>query len=258
MAVIFSDNFSAALNATNWTDERGSTWSTSAGSVVRSLGAGVLSPLTTKVAAHAAIADCQVTFTRQSATCDGGPYVRVTGAPNSNGYYADIVAGSGTVNLYRRVSAVDTLVGTWSTTNASGDTYGLKVQGVGATVTLTFYKNGTAIGSPILDSNAARIVVAGQTGIFAWDALTADDFIVDDTASALVLEQEGFRWRNDDGSEATATWKAAQDTNVTVVPDAITRLRMLVNATGDPASARYKLQYRKVGAAAWRDMDKFV
>lgn len=76
-------------------------------------------------------------------------------------------------------------------------------------------------------------------------------------AVTLALEQEGFRWRNDDGSETTATWKAAQDTNVTVVPDQTTRLRMIVNTTGDAPSTRYKLQYRKVGAASWRDFDTF-
>lgn len=74
----------------------------------------------------------------------------------------------------------------------------------------------------------------------------------------LTLEQEGYRWRNDDGSETTATWKAAQDTNVTVVPDQIARLRMILNTTGDAPNETYKLQYRKVGASSWRDLDKFV
>lgn len=73
---------------------------------------------------------------------------------------------------------------------------------------------------------------------------------------ALALDQEGYRWRNDDGSESTATWKAAQDTTVNLAPDTTTRLRMIVNATSDPASAQYKLQYRKVGDASWRDVDK--
>lgn len=72
---------------------------------------------------------------------------------------------------------------------------------------------------------------------------------------ALALDQEGYRWRNDDGSETTATWKAAQDTAASIAPDETTRLRMLVNATNDPASAQYKLQYRKVGDASWRDVD---
>lgn len=74
---------------------------------------------------------------------------------------------------------------------------------------------------------------------------------------SVVLEQEGYRWRNDDGSETTATWKAAQDTTVTLPAGTVTRLRVIVNATGDPSSGQYKLEYRKVGDTAWRNMDVF-
>lgn len=69
------------------------------------------------------------------------------------------------------------------------------------------------------------------------------------------LDQEGFRFRNDDGSETTATWQAAQDTTVTLVPDQTVRLRALINGTNDPSSQSFKLQYRKVGDASWRDID---
>jgi hypothetical protein len=71
------------------------------------------------------------------------------------------------------------------------------------------------------------------------------------------LDQEGYRWRNDDGSETTATWKAAQDTTVTLNPSDVARLRVIVNATNDPASANYKLEYRKVGNASWKNIDTF-
>jgi len=59
------------------------------------------------------------------------------------------------------------------------------------------------------------------------------------------VEQEGFRFRADDGSETGATWLAAQDTNISRVADAATRLRMLVNSPDDPASAQYQLEYKK-------------
>jgi hypothetical protein len=77
-------------------------------------------------------------------------------------------------------------------------------------------------------------------------------------AAPLSVDQFGFRARNDDGSETTATWQAAQNTAFTITPDQVFRLRLGVNATGDPVSAGYKLQYRKVGAASWRNVDKFV
>lgn len=69
------------------------------------------------------------------------------------------------------------------------------------------------------------------------------------------LDQYGFRPRNDDGSETTATWKAAQNTTWTMAADETFRLRMGINATGDFSSKGYKLQYRRVGDASWRDID---
>lgn len=69
------------------------------------------------------------------------------------------------------------------------------------------------------------------------------------------LDQTHFRWRNDDGSETTATWAAAEDTNVTIAALTPKRLRVEITATGDPASAAYKLQYRKVGDSTWRDIN---
>lgn len=70
---------------------------------------------------------------------------------------------------------------------------------------------------------------------------------------ALSYEQEGFRWRNDDGSEATATWKDAQDVSITLAAAATARLRVLVNATNDPPSQGYVLEYRRAGGS-WREV----
>lgn len=70
-------------------------------------------------------------------------------------------------------------------------------------------------------------------------------------ASASTREQEGFRFRNDDGSETTATWKAAQDTDVTAPSGANTRLRFLINATGDPSSTQYQVEYKKTTDNFW-------
>lgn len=67
-------------------------------------------------------------------------------------------------------------------------------------------------------------------------------FIVPQVAG---FAQEGFRWRNDDGSESAATWAAAQDTNITEDKNITKRLRVLVNATGDPASTSFQLEVKK-------------
>lgn len=63
----------------------------------------------------------------------------------------------------------------------------------------------------------------------------------------LVVEQEGLRFRNDDGSETTATWAAAQDTNITAPANTTRRLRMLTNFTEDPPAIARRLEVAKSG-----------
>jgi hypothetical protein len=92
----------------------------------------------------------------------------------------------------------------------------------------------------------------GTDGAHFNETLLFDDLIVDWTdatfplgpGSSSSIEQEGFRFRNDDGSEAAATWKANQDVNITLAADTAARIRMLLNATGDPASIGAQLEYR--------------
>lgn len=70
--------------------------------------------------------------------------------------------------------------------------------------------------------------------------------------AAASLDQEGFRFRNDDADEDSATWSAAQDTTITLPIETPKRLRVLVNATGNPTSKSLQLEYRKVGDPGWR------
>jgi IPT/TIG domain-containing protein len=66
------------------------------------------------------------------------------------------------------------------------------------------------------------------------------------------LRQHTFRFRNDDGSETTATWKAAADTNITQDWGVIFRLRIGVEImTGGDAQTLMdaRLQFSKNGAA---------
>lgn len=72
------------------------------------------------------------------------------------------------------------------------------------------------------------------------------------TTAVATIDQEGYRHRNDDQDEASATWSAAQDTTVNLAPETPKRLRVLVNATGNPTSQQFQLEYRKVGDASWR------
>jgi hypothetical protein len=79
----------------------------------------------------------------------------------------------------------------------------------------------------------------------SWD-IGADEYV-----SSATIEQEGFRFRNDDGSESAATWKANQDTNITLAVNTAFRLRELLNAIGDPASisAQLEVRYKPSGGA---------
>jgi len=94
--------------------------------------------------------------------------------------------------------------------------------------------------------NALNLVILnnGTTGnddISIYDygldsAKTATLTIVYTAEGSATIEQEGFRFRNDDGSESAATWKANQDTNITLAADTAFRLRFLLKATGNPDS----------------------
>lgn len=68
------------------------------------------------------------------------------------------------------------------------------------------------------------------------------------------LDQEGYRFRNDDGSESAATWRQGQDTVDTVGKDTNIRLRILIDASGNPNSEQFQLEYKEAsdGAGEWR------
>ena len=70
-----------------------------------------------------------------------------------------------------------------------------------------------------------------------------------------VLDQDSFRGRNDDGSETTATWKAAANTNWSQDVDTNFRVRFLYQETagGNPANLSLQLQYN-LASAGWNNV----
>lgn len=131
------------------------------------------------------------------------------------------------------------------------------------------------------ETDASWTVLSGSTTIAAGTETTITRFITDDqveiddyfdgsnkivwavyqSTSALTLsvdyvkmdvtytpvQQEGYRFRADDGNETAATWVAAQDTAITRASATNTRLRTLVNSTGaaDPDTSQYQLEYKR-------------
>lgn len=80
----------------------------------------------------------------------------------------------------------------------------------------------------------------------------SDNLVI--TYNPVTSEQEGFRFRNDDGNEANATWRATQDSNITQPISTTTRLRFLLDMTGNPSSQTITLQYKRKDEASdqWR------
>lgn len=71
--------------------------------------------------------------------------------------------------------------------------------------------------------------------------------------AAATIVQNHFRWRNDDGSQTTATWKAAEDTNPSGVQAFNTNFRLRIattetNSASPAASVAPRLEY-KAGTA---------
>jgi hypothetical protein len=129
-------------------------------------------------------------------------------------------------------------------------------EGTSGEAALTFANTGTLLGTGRLLGAATQTF--GQTATLRWPGYTSGSaalaFAVSGTLTqpGYSLAQEGFRWRNDDGDEATATWKAAQDANVSVPLMSPLRLRVLVDATGNPDVHRYRLEYKKSTDSAFR------
>lgn len=80
-----------------------------------------------------------------------------------------------------------------------------------------------------------------------------DNVIVTESSSLVqtLLVQLSFRWRNDDNTEALATWKNIQDANTAVSIGTPIRIRILVDGTLDPEAQQFQLEYRKVGDIDW-------
>ena len=72
-------------------------------------------------------------------------------------------------------------------------------------------------------------------------------------ATGPIHDQTAFRGRNDDGTEVTATWKAAENTNWTQLVDTNFRVRFAISNTGTASIGNGQLQYNRNGAG-WNNV----
>ena len=114
------------------------------------------------------------------------------------------------------------------------DLSGASFQAVTGTITFNFYIYGPS-----------------TTTVMDWDALTINGSIGD----TGTVNQEGFRWRADDGSQTTATWLAAQDTSIIRPKQTNTRIRILLDSTLDRGATGYQLEFREVGSDTWEVLE---
>lgn len=127
-----------------------------------------------------------------------------------------------------------------------------------------FIRNGLVFYMPLMGNGSSEVdIIGGGSGTVTGAIKAAHPPMIyprtsfmfsPGTVAAATMEQEGFRFRADDGSETTATWLAAQDTDITRQKETNTRLRLLANATNDPASVGYKLQYKLSTDGSWSDV----
>lgn len=101
-------------------------------------------------------------------------------------------------------------------------------------------------------SLGGRVTVSGSDNLaIFWKGNNTDTRTMHERTLIAVrelssaFEQEGYRWRNDDGSESAATFRQLQDVVDTVDKNENIRLRTLLDATGDPPTLTRTLQVKR-------------
>lgn len=239
MALPASDNFNRANGnlGSNWTDATGTNAIQIATNVLQSNGA-VDALIYWNADAFPADQSADTTVTAVGDSYLGAS-VRVT-ANNGYGFYA----GQFGRYLFKVVAGVTTTISSDGTSVTNADVYLLSAVGT----QLRVKRNGVDLFTPT--DSALSSGSAGLAGFGAGQAERADNW--NGASLAGSHEQEGFRFRNDDGSEAAATWKQAQDTNDSLALATTERIRILINATNNPDSQGYQLEVRKAGSLDWR------
>jgi len=192
--------------------------------------------------------ECVLPDASSQAVRDAGIFVRA----QSGGFFAWLFYDGTVVYNSSPVFGGRTTVATRLPTFANGDVLRLEVVG-GSPSVLRCYQNGVQVGADISTSGGPQS--GGQPGLFVWGDLTSDGTSLDtfrmgDFAVAT-LDQEGFRFGDDDGGEAAYTFLAAQDTNITRPVNQNTIVRALLNASGDPATKQFKLRASLNGGPKW-------
>ena len=106
----------------------------------------------------------------------------------------------------------------------------------------------------VTDAQTLQLRVIKDNSV-ALDVYTATPTVTVSEPAIPVYDQDSYRFRNDDGTEATATWKAAVNTVITQHATVPFRLRVLIQCTvAGEAGFTPVMQYRidtGAGYGAW-------
>lgn len=125
---------------------------------------------------------------------------------------------------------------------------GIGVLDVTSSAVFTPTSNLTGIGVLTGVISAVFTPLSDLTGIGVLDVSAVVTFSPTSVLTGITgatLDQEGFRFRNDDGTEITATWAATQEVDISEAIGVRKRLRILINGDGDVSSQQFRLEVKK-------------
>lgn len=160
---------------------------------------------------------------------DGAASITLSAAPATDSHvigacFTGLSAGSGTITEGSGFTEInDSSVGGWSVHQTQTRT--------GSTSTTVDWVDVCATGTPFGGSALAALEIAEQ--------------------STGTVDQQAFRFGDDNGSESAHGWLETQGTNHTRALGSSFLLRFLLQATGDPSSASYTLRAQKNGAGGY-------
>lgn len=236
MAVLFADDFNRSNSGTlggNWT-ALASSFSIVSNQAVCSSSAASTYYNATNGPADGYIQTTVVTFSSPSNYL--GLVYRLD-TSTFNGYYLGMDT-TGTL-LWRIDGGVPTAMGSAYAAPSNGDVIRVEFNGSTHEVFYNGVSKGTRTDGTYTGANRCALSGQGTAGVI-------DNFEVGDfTLPPATLTQEGYRFYSDDAGESSSTALAAQDTGITLALSTPVHLRVLLDATDDPASAAFRLEYKK-------------
>jgi hypothetical protein len=177
----------------------------------------------------------------QAATGSLGLEVRDDGTGTTSYFFQWAADDGGTINIYKNIAGSFTVLDE-VTGVGTGEAY-IRLEAIGTSIKV--YADGVEVMSAT-DSD----ITSGRPGIWIyWPSSSPTPGVLDAFAAGplvppATVEQEGFLWRNDDGDEDGATARESQDVDAEADLAENVRLRVLLDAAGDPVSAAYTLRYK--------------